>query len=120
MGKVRYVGEPVVAVVAETRELARDASELVEVDYEPLPAVVDARKAQESEAPMLHDDAGGNLMWTGLYSWGDLDTAFALLERSLQKPAGITVHELRLDPVWDPLRGDPRLEQLLLKYGAQK
>src|SRR6478735_7833614 len=48
----------------------------VDVDYEPLPAVVDARKAQESEAPMLHDDAGGNLMWTGLYSWGDLDTAF--------------------------------------------
>ena len=36
VGKVRYVGEPVVAVVAETRELARDASELVEVDYEPL------------------------------------------------------------------------------------
>ena len=45
LGKVRYVGEAVVAVVAETRELARDASELVEVDYEPLEAVVDARKA---------------------------------------------------------------------------
>ena len=67
VGKVRYVGEPVVAVVAETRELARDASELVEVEYEPLPALVDARKAQDPDAPVLHDDADGNLMWTGLY-----------------------------------------------------
>ncbi|HEU5476637.1 MAG TPA: molybdopterin cofactor-binding domain-containing protein, partial [Gaiellaceae bacterium] len=86
VGKVRYVGEPVVAVVAETRELARDASELVEVDYEPLPALVDARRAQDSDAPVLHDDAGGNLMWTGLYSWGDLDTAFAEADRVVKIP----------------------------------
>ena len=51
---------------------------------------------------------------------GDLDTAFALLERSLQTPAGITVQELRLDPVWDPLRADPRLERLLTKFSAAK
>jgi 2-furoyl-CoA dehydrogenase large subunit len=86
VGKVRYVGEPVVAVVAETRDLARDASELVEVDYEPLPAVVDARQAQDSETPVLHDDAGGNLMWTGLYSWGDLDSAFAEADRVVKIP----------------------------------
>jgi 2-furoyl-CoA dehydrogenase large subunit len=86
VGKVRYVGEPVVAVVAETRELARDASELVEVDYEPLPAVVDARRALDSEAPVLHDDAGGNLMWSGLYSWGDLDAAFAEADRVVKIP----------------------------------
>jgi CO/xanthine dehydrogenase Mo-binding subunit len=86
VGKVRYVGEPIVAVVAETRELARDASELVEVDYEPLPALVDARRAQDEDAPVLHDDAGGNLMWTGLYSWGDLDAAFAEADRVLKIP----------------------------------
>jgi CO/xanthine dehydrogenase Mo-binding subunit len=86
VGKVRYVGEPVVAVVAETRELARDASELVEVDYEPLPAVVDARHAEDPDAPVLHDDAGGNLMWTGLYSWGDLDAAFAEADRVIKIP----------------------------------
>ena len=51
---------------------------------------------------------------------GDLDTAFALLDHSLQTPAGITIHELRLDPVWDPLRADPRLQQLLTKAGAAK
>ena len=45
VGKVRYVGEPVVAVVAETRELARDASELVEIEYDPIDPVVDARRA---------------------------------------------------------------------------
>jgi CO/xanthine dehydrogenase Mo-binding subunit len=86
VGKVRYVGEPVVAVVAETRELARDASELVEVDYEPLPALVDARRALDSDAPVLHDEAEGNLMWTGLYSWGDMDAAFAEADRVVKIP----------------------------------
>jgi 2-furoyl-CoA dehydrogenase large subunit len=86
VGKVRFAGEPVVAVVAETRELARDASELVEVDYEPLPALVDARRAQDTDAPVLHDDADGNLMWTGLYSWGDLDAAFAEADRVVKIP----------------------------------
>ena len=77
VGKVRYVGEAVVAIVAETRELARDASELVEVEYEPLPAIVDARRAQEESAPLLHEDSGSNLMWEGVYEWGDVDQAFA-------------------------------------------
>ena len=61
VGKVRHVGEPVAIVVAETRELARDASELVEVEYEPLSALVDGRKALDADAPVLHEDAGGNL-----------------------------------------------------------
>lgn len=77
LGKVRYVGEAIVAVVAETRELARDASELVEIEYEPLGPVVDARRAQDADAPVLHDDAGSNLMWEGVYEWGDVDAAFA-------------------------------------------
>jgi CO/xanthine dehydrogenase Mo-binding subunit len=86
LGKVRFVGEPVVAVVAETRELARDASELVEVEYEPLPALVDARQALGGDAPVLHDDAGGNLMWEGVYEWGDLDSAFAEADRVVKIP----------------------------------
>ncbi|MDX6454744.1 MAG: aerobic carbon-monoxide dehydrogenase large subunit, partial [Gaiellaceae bacterium] len=81
LGKVRYVGEAVVAVVAETRDLARDASELVEVEYEPLPALVDARTALDDGTPVLHDDAGSNLMWEGVYEWGDLDAAFAEADR---------------------------------------
>jgi hypothetical protein len=51
---------------------------------------------------------------------GDRANAFALLDRSLQTPSGITIHELRLDPVWDPLRADPRFQQMLAKFGAPK
>ena len=51
---------------------------------------------------------------------GDLDNALALLDRSLQTPSGVTIHELRLDPIWDPLRADPRFQQMLAKFGAQK
>ncbi len=77
VGKVRYVGEPVVAVVAETRELARDAAELVWVEYEQLPALVDARLALDDGAPVLHEECGGNMSYTGVWEWGDLDAAFA-------------------------------------------
>src|SRR5207344_1234356 len=81
VGKARFVGEPVAAVVATTREAARDASELVEVDYEPLPVITDARRALDDEAPVLHDEAGTNLTWEGVYEWGDLDQAFAEADR---------------------------------------
>jgi len=77
VGKVRYLGEPVVAVVAETRELARDASELVLVDYEPVEVVVDARKALEEGSPVLHEECGGNVSYSGVWEWGDVDKAFA-------------------------------------------
>jgi len=50
---------------------------------------------------------------------GDVDNALALLDRSLQTPAGVTIHELRLDPVWDALRADPRFQQMLAKFGGK-
>src|SRR3954462_2440138 len=55
VGKVRFVGEPIVAVVAETREAARDASELVEVEYEPIAPITDARKALDDSTPVIHE-----------------------------------------------------------------
>ncbi|MGI9659497.1 MAG: xanthine dehydrogenase family protein molybdopterin-binding subunit, partial [Gaiellaceae bacterium] len=91
VGKVRYSGEPVVAVAARTRELARDAAELVEVEYEPLPVIVDARRALEGDAPVLHDEAGTNLSWEGVYEWGDLDEAFAEADHV------VTIDELHFD-----------------------
>ena len=60
-GRVRHVGEPVALVIAETREQALDAAELIDVDYEPLPAVIDARVAMAPGAPLLHDEAPGNV-----------------------------------------------------------
>ena len=60
-GKVFYVGQPVVAVVAATRAQAMDAAEQVRVEYEELPAVVDPRKAVEAGAPLLWPEAVGNV-----------------------------------------------------------
>src|ERR671919_874566 len=56
----RYQGDAVAVVVAETRALAKDAAELVEVEYEPLDAVADATKALEPDAPLVHEDLGTN------------------------------------------------------------
>ena len=61
--RVRYVGEAVAVVVAETRGQARDAAEKVEVDYEELPAVTDAVEALKPGAPQLHPEAEGNLIF---------------------------------------------------------
>jgi CO/xanthine dehydrogenase Mo-binding subunit len=75
VGRARFVGDPVAIVVAQTRELARDAAELVEVDYEPLPAITDARHARDDGMPVIHPDAGSNLVWEGTYEWGNWDDA---------------------------------------------
>lgn len=61
LGRVRHVGDPVAFVVAETHEQARDAAELIEVDYEELPAVVDLARAVEPGAHLVWDEAPGNL-----------------------------------------------------------
>ncbi len=77
-GKVRFAGERVAMVVAETQAQARDAAELVEVDYEPLPAVVDGEKALAKGAPQLHDIAPNNTCY--VWAIGDkaaVDAAFA-------------------------------------------
>jgi 2-furoyl-CoA dehydrogenase large subunit len=74
-GKVRFVGEAVVAVAGETREAARDAAAAVVVEYEALPAVVDARRTIEPDAPVLHEGIGSNIAWDGTYDYGDIDFA---------------------------------------------
>ncbi len=59
-GKIRHVGEPVAIVIAETMALARDAAELVEVEYEELPAVTNPQAAMQPGAPLVHDDFPDN------------------------------------------------------------
>jgi 2-furoyl-CoA dehydrogenase large subunit len=76
VGRARFMGEPVAAVCAATRELARDAADLVEVEYEPLPALTDGLEALKEEV-VLHEDAGSNVVWSGVFSWGDVDQALA-------------------------------------------
>ena len=70
-------GDAVAVVVAESRALAKDAAELVEVDYEPLPAVTDVEKALKDGAPVVHDEFGTNRCYDWTLSAGDVDKAFA-------------------------------------------
>ncbi|HET9147768.1 MAG TPA: xanthine dehydrogenase family protein molybdopterin-binding subunit [Acetobacteraceae bacterium] len=77
-GKLRFVGDAVAMVIAETREQARDAAEAIELDIEALPAVADLRAAMAEGAPLVHDDVPGNLC----FDWhiGDaaaVDAAFS-------------------------------------------
>jgi carbon-monoxide dehydrogenase large subunit len=81
-GRVRYVGEPVALVVAETLALAKDAAECVAVEYAVLPAVVSVGDALAPEAPLIHAGAPGNLCLAA--EWGDAAaTARALGEAAL-------------------------------------
>ncbi|HUK44233.1 MAG TPA: xanthine dehydrogenase family protein molybdopterin-binding subunit [Gaiellaceae bacterium] len=86
VGRVRFEGDPVAVVVAESRELARDAAELVEVDYEPLAPISDARRALDSDAPVLHPDAGTNLVWESTYEWGSWEDAVSEADRIVKIP----------------------------------
>ncbi len=60
-GKVRFYGDPVAVVLAEDRYAARDGRDLIDVDYEPLPAVVDVEKAMQPDAPILYEEFGTNV-----------------------------------------------------------
>jgi len=79
-GRVRHVGDPVAFVVAETRDRARDAAELVAVDYRVLPAVVDAAAALQAGAPLLWDEAPGNLCFR--FERGDRDAVAAAIGKA--------------------------------------
>ena len=84
-GKVRFVGEPVAAVVADSRYIAEDALELIEVDYEELPAVSDAEAGLSPEAPLLYEDWGDNVFLYMPGSHGDIEAAFAGADGVLQE-----------------------------------
>jgi carbon-monoxide dehydrogenase large subunit len=75
--KVRFVGEAICAVVAEDRATAEDAVELIEVDYDSLPVVVDARSGEADGAPLVHADCPNNHLIKRQYSRGPVDEGFA-------------------------------------------
>ena len=74
---VRYQGDAVAVVVAETRYQAEDALELIDVDYSPLPSVTNPAAAMEAGAPQLHEDAPNNQAFHWVATGGDPDAAFA-------------------------------------------
>src|SRR6185312_991239 len=85
--KVRYVGEPVAFLVADTLAQARDAAEAIEVDYAPLPALVSIPQAMDAAAPQIWPDAPGNVAYE--FTQGDADAA----DRALAGAALVLEHE---------------------------
>jgi 2-furoyl-CoA dehydrogenase large subunit len=73
----RYAGEWVAAVVADTRALAEDAADLVRVDYEPLPFVLDGEAAYAPGSPVVHADHGSNVLLDRTFVWGEVEKDFA-------------------------------------------
>jgi carbon-monoxide dehydrogenase large subunit len=74
--KVRYVGDPVAVVVAETEYQAKDALELIEVEYDPLPAIVNQEDATKPGAPLLYADVPNNIAFDWKVAGGDIKKAF--------------------------------------------
>lgn len=125
--KVRYVGEPVAAVLAESRELARDAAALVEVEYEPLPHVLDAVEAAGEDQPLVHTEMGSNVGWHGVYDFGDVDWALERADHVVRIPH-LHFHRFSSTPLecnaalvhWDPGTGiiDIQSNNQMPQFGA--
>ena len=83
--QVRYVGEPVVAIVAENPYAARDAADLVNIEYDSLPAVVDMERALAPGSPLVHEEFHSNLAFTHVIKNGDLAPAFQRADRVVKQ-----------------------------------
>ena len=79
----RYSGEWVAAVVADTRAQAEDAAEEIEIDYAPLPFVLDAETALTKESPLVHEKHGSNVLLDRTFVWGEVEKDFADSPRKL-------------------------------------
>jgi carbon-monoxide dehydrogenase large subunit len=108
--KVCYVGEGVAAVVAEDRYTARDAVDLIQVEYEPLPVVTDPEKALAPESPVIHSDWPDNLAFRWEQSQGDVDKAF----KQAQKIVKQRLAHQRLAPIAIETRG------VVARYGSSE
>ena len=95
--RVRYVGEPVALVVADSRYVAEDAAELVEIDYAPLDAVIDPVAACKKSAPLLHPEAKTNEVSVRDFSYGDPDAAFARADCRIAMT--VPFHRLSFTPI---------------------
>ena len=93
--KVRYVGEAVVAIVAESRYAAEDALSAIDVGYEPLAVLVDPETSAQSDAPKLHEDLASNVLAEREFARGEVDDGFARAAAT----AGTKFHFTRTTPV---------------------
>ena len=112
-GKVCYVGQPVAMVVAQDPNLARDALELIQTDYEPLAPILDPLEIVNKDTIPIHDEVGTNLGLRVRHQGGDLDAAFGQADRVIRQ----SYHLQRLAPAPMEARGvaaDYRREEKLL------
>src|SRR5579885_658976 len=77
LGHVRYVGDPVAIVLAESRYIAEDALDLIDIDYGPLPTVTDPEAALAPDAPLLYEEFGSNVAFITPASGGDILAVFS-------------------------------------------
>src|SRR5689334_9420697 len=110
VGQVRYAGEWVVAVVAESRAQAEDAAEKVRVEYEPLPYVIDGEEAYNPSSPPVHAAHGSNLLLDKTFVWGEVDKHFAESPRHLSfrvvwgRSSTVPIETFGVAAKWDPWR----------------
>ncbi len=97
VGEVRYVGDEVAAVLAEERGQARDALELIAVEYEPLPGVADAERAVQDGAPLVHAQLGTNVAYTRAYGHPPEEVEAAL--RRAHHVVHLRLRQARIAPV---------------------
>lgn len=111
VGRATWVGEPVVAVVATSRLAAEEGANLVDVDYEPLPAVTDMMTALDVGTPVLHEEMGDNLAFRRLHEQGDVDAAFASAHTVVEarfttaRHTGVTPEPRSILVDWNPAEG---------------
>jgi 2-furoyl-CoA dehydrogenase large subunit len=110
VGRTRYMNEWVAAVVADTRALAEDAAELVEVEYAPLPFVIGNEEAYAKDAPLVHPEHGTNTLLDKTFVWGEVDKDFAACSKSLRfrvtwgRSATVPIETFGVLCRWDPWR----------------
>ena len=110
VGQVRYAGEWVVAVVAESRAQAEDAAEKVRVDYEPLAYVIDGEAAFDPSSPPVHPAHGSNVLLDKTFVWGEVEKHFAESPRHLSfrviwgRSSTVPIETFGVAAKWDPWR----------------
>jgi len=106
----RYAGEWVAAVVADTRALAEDAAELVRVEYEALPFVLDGEAAYAPGSPIVHADHGSNVLLDRTFVWGEVEKDFADSPHRLSlrlkwgRSSTVPIETFAVVASWDPWR----------------
>ena len=105
---VRYAGEWVAAVVADTRALAEDAAECVEVEYETLPCLLDPEAALKPDAHLVHPAHGSNVLYRRKFVWGAVEEDFAAAAQTLSfrcrwaRSATVPIETFGVTARWDP------------------